>query len=120
MRWVRWLFNAILLLFWGGLLTNLVMPFPGKAAGTFHLLLVVMLATRGLQFLMLWAAYGKYLRMKANDVLLLILFGVAGLDSLRKRLDAKQIEDFKRIQAERDTQGGKRQASSGKQTSGLS
>jgi len=87
-KWLKWFFKAILVLFWGVLLLNLAMPFPGKAAGAFHLLLGLMLFSRGLQFLLLWAAYGKKLSMTPKDVVLLILFGVAGLESLRQRLDA--------------------------------
>jgi len=117
MKWLNWLMKAILLLFWTVLLINLAMPFPGKAAGAFQLLLWVMLATRGLQLLMLWAAYGKYFSMKAGEVLLLILFGVAGLDSLRNRLDAKQIEGFKKLKAAGGLRAGSWKLEAGRKTS---
>lgn len=82
MKWVLRLAKLTLSLVWLVLIVNLFMPFPGKMAFVFYILMAFLVMMHLLQLLIFLGAFGDRIPTTSRDKIGILLFGVFGLLSL--------------------------------------
>jgi len=75
-----------MILIWGLLAINLVLPFPGKIALVFYLLLGFILIMHLIQLLIIYGAFSEKLKLTKLEGLQIFLFGVFKLWQIKGRL----------------------------------
>lgn len=78
--------KVLMIIIWGLLLTNLIFPFPGKAAVVFYLLLAFVFVMHSIQLLMIYGAFSEKLKLSKSEAAQIFIFGVFKLWQLKSRL----------------------------------
>lgn len=81
-----WLAKSAIGLVWLVLLTNIVMPFPGKAAIALYILTAFLFLMHALQLLIFVGAFGDKIQIGAKQKWAILFFGIFELLAIRKKL----------------------------------
>lgn len=80
-----WLAKGAMGFVWLVLLTNIFMPFPGKAAIALYILTLFLLFMHGIQLLIFLGAFGDKVSISAKEKWAILFFGIFELLAIRKR-----------------------------------
>ena len=78
--------KVLMVIIWGLLIVNLLIPFPGKAAIAFYFLLAFVVAMHLIQLLVVYGAFGEKLKLNKKEAISSFFFGVFKMWELRGRL----------------------------------
>lgn len=77
----------LMVIIWGLLITNLIFPFPGKAAMAFYFLLAFVIVMHTIQLLVIYGAFAEKLKLSKKEGLAIFFFGVFKMWQLKDRLN---------------------------------
>lgn len=78
--------KSLMVLIWLLLLSNIFVPFPGKAEVIFYLLLGLMIFMHLIQLMMIYGAFSEKLKLTKLEALQIFIFGVFKLWQIKGRL----------------------------------
>jgi putative membrane protein len=78
--------KVLMAIIWGLLITNLVFPFPGKAAMAFYFLLGFVVVMHAIQLLVIYGAFAEKLKLSKKEGVELFFFGVFKMWQIKDRL----------------------------------
>ncbi|PKF61932.1 hypothetical protein CW745_08065 [Psychromonas sp. psych-6C06] len=78
--------KVMMALIWVLLITNLFVPFPGKAAIVFYFLLGFVVFMHLIQLLMIYGAFSEKLKLTKKEAFSIFIFGVFKLWQIKGRL----------------------------------
>ncbi|RBW43665.1 hypothetical protein DS885_13040 [Psychromonas sp. B3M02] len=78
--------KGLMVIIWGLLLVNLVLPFPGKAAMAFYFLLAFVVVMHAIQLLVIYGAFAEKLKLTKKEGVEIFFFGVFKMWQLKDRL----------------------------------
>lgn len=79
--------KLLMIIIWGLLLSNLFIPFPGKIAIIFYLLLAFVVVMHLIQLLVIYGAFSEKLKLSKSEALQIFIFGVFKLWQIKDRLN---------------------------------
>ena len=78
--------KTLMAVIWVLLITNLFVPFPGKAAITFYFLLAFITVMHAIQVLIVYGAFGEKLKLTKKEGFELFFFGIFKMLQIKSRL----------------------------------
>ncbi|WP_413692684.1 DUF1145 domain-containing protein [Psychromonas sp. KJ10-2] len=78
--------KGLMVIIWGLLLVNLVLPFLGKAAMAFYFLLAFVVVMHAIQLLVIYGAFAEKLKLTKKEGVEIFFFGVFKMWQLKDRL----------------------------------